>query len=117
MSGSTRYHAGAAAEAAVEQTYTQAGYRILARRLRTKRGEIDLIAEKDGVLVFVEVKKSKSFAEAAARLSARQMTRIAAAAEIFLASQPDGLNSAVRFDVALLDGKGQIEVLENAFGV
>jgi putative endonuclease len=32
------------------------GYRILARRVRTPVGEIDLIAEKSGVIAFVEVK-------------------------------------------------------------
>jgi putative endonuclease len=43
------------------------------------------------------------------------MARIYAAAAEFLAGEPNGALTPARFDVALVDGFGRIEVLENAF--
>ena len=67
LRGRTSYHAGCAAEDGVAAEYERQGCTILRRRWRGRAGEIDLIAEKDGALIFVEVKKSRSFAAAAAR--------------------------------------------------
>jgi putative endonuclease len=116
MGGSMGYHSGLAAECAVERHYLHAGHVIAARRWRGGGGEIDLIARDAEGLVFIEVKKSRSFARAAERLSQRQMARIYASASEFLADEPDGQNSAARFDVALVDQTGRIEIIENAFG-
>lgn len=66
--------------------------------------------------VFVEVKQSRSLARAAQNLSARQMDRIYRAASEFLGTQPNGQDSEARFDVALVDGAGDFEIIENAFG-
>ena len=49
-------HSGPKGEQLAEQFIEQKGYRILARRFRALGGEIDLIAEKNDVLIFVEVK-------------------------------------------------------------
>jgi putative endonuclease len=68
------------------------------------------------VVVFVEVKKSKSFAAAAERVSKRQMQRIYQAASEFLAGEPAGQDTEMRFDVALVNGVGEVHILENAFG-
>ena len=114
MTGQTGYYAGLAAEEAVERHYAAAGHATLARRWRGRGGEVDLIAERDGQTVFVEVKKSGSFGAAAARLSARQIARLQAAAEEFLGTRPGGLDSDMRFDVACVDSTGRIEVIENA---
>ncbi len=89
---------------------------MLHRRWRGAAGEIDLILRDGETLVFVEVKKSRSFARAADRLSPAQMHRIAAAAAEFLGTQPRGQLSDMRFDVALVDGSGEVRIVENAFG-
>jgi putative endonuclease len=114
--GAMAYHGGLAAEGAVERHYARAGHAITARRWRGSGGEIDLIARDAAGLVFVEVKKSRTFARAAERVTARQMARIYASASEFLAGEPDGQDSALRFDVALVDQAGRIEIIENAFG-
>ncbi len=110
------YHAGLAAEQRIAQDYERRGFVVARRRWRGAAGEIDLITRDGDDLVFVEVKKSRTIARAAERLSRRQMTRIYAAAEQFLAGEPDGQLSNVRFDVALVDQAGTIEIIENAFG-
>ena len=117
MSGAVSYHAGLSAEDIVCDAYCRNGYAPKARRWRGQGGEIDLIFEKLGALVFVEVKKSRDFAGAAARLSERQMQRIYSAASGFLASMPQGQNTESRFDAALVDGTGAVEIVENAFGI
>lgn len=116
LNGSLAYHGGLAAEGAVERYYARAGHQIAARRWRGSGGEIDLIARDSGGLVFVEVKKSRSFAQAAERVTARQIARIYASASEFLADEPGGQDSALRFDVALVDQAGRIEIIQNAFG-
>lgn len=116
MSGLTSYHAGLAAEGAVEKHYVRTGYEIADRRWRGAGGEIDIVARDGADLIFVEVKKSRNFARAAEQLSQRQMARIYNTASEFLAGEPNGQDTNVRFDVALMDGVGQIQVIENAFG-
>ncbi|HGG06182.1 MAG TPA: hypothetical protein ENK28_12055 [Aliiroseovarius sp.] len=117
MSGKTSYLAGLAAEDAIARAYTQKGGTIAAKRWRGSRGEIDLVVRDADGLVFIEVKKSQNFARAAERLSERQMARIYGAASEFLAQEPAGQNTPVRFDVALVDATGQLEIIENAFGM
>ena len=115
MTGSVGYHAGLTAEDAVATDYTRRNHGIAARRWRGQGGEIDLIARDGDTVVFVEVKKSRSFARAATRLSRRQMDRICASAGEFLAGEPRGQLTDVRFDLALVDAVGAVSVIENAF--
>jgi putative endonuclease len=115
MNGSVAYHSGLVAEGAVAARYVAAGRTIAAQRWRGRSGEIDLIARDGTGLIFIEVKKSRSFEQAATRVSRRQMERIYASASEFLAGEPAGQDTDVRFDVALVDGSGRIEILENAF--
>jgi putative endonuclease len=115
MSGLRSYHAGLAAEAAVEQLYTRSGRHVCARRWRGVAGEIDLIARDGAEVIFIEVKQSGTHAEAAEHLTPRQMARIYASAADFLTHEPAGQATPARFDVALVDGAGRIEILENAF--
>ncbi len=114
MSGSVSYHAGLAAEGLVETCYAASGHTLRARRWRGQCGEIDLILERGGETVFVEVKKSRSIASAATRLSQRQMRRILDAAAEYAAGLADGMGSAMRFDLACVDALGRVEVIENA---
>lgn len=115
MRGSRAFHAGYAAEEQVAQFYARSGRPVCARRWRGRSGEIDLVAREGDTLVFIEVKQSRSHARAAESLSRRQMGRISRAASEFLAREPRGQATECRFDVALVDGSGCIEILENAF--
>lgn len=113
--GQTSYHAGLAAEDIVAQHYLRAGQPMLAKRWRGSAGEIDLIAQDGEGVIFIEVKKSRSHAQAATRLTRRQMDRIYGAGSEFLATQPRGQLTDVRFDLALVDEMGRVNVIENAF--
>ncbi|RJL13346.1 hypothetical protein C9E82_14845 [Paracoccus siganidrum] len=108
--------AGVMAEDAVLARYVSAGYELLARRWRGRAGEIDLILRQGECIIFVEVKQSVSHAAAAERLGRAQMNRICLAACEFCGGQPRGQLTEMRMDVALVDGVGRIEILENAFG-
>jgi putative endonuclease len=114
--GKTAFHAGVAAENRIAQDYERRGFAIARRRWRGKCGEIDLIVRDGNALIFVEVKQSRNLARAAESISAGLMARIYASAEEFLGTEPDGALTDVRFDVALLDGKGDMQIIENAFG-
>lgn len=58
------------------------GWRILARRIRTPLGEIDLVARRGGTVAFVEVKWRRTAAELATALDLRRLQRVIAAAEV-----------------------------------
>ncbi len=90
------------------------GYRIHARRARTPVGEIDLIARRRGVIVFVEVKRRATQDAAAEALSPGQRGRILRAAEWWLAKRPQFAEDTVRFD-AILIGRTGLRHLRGAF--
>jgi putative endonuclease len=113
--GMTNYLAGHAAEASVARHYEDRGISICARNWRGTGGEIDLIGRDGDVVVFVEVKQSRTHDLAAAHISQAQIGRIFATVEEFVANEPKGLLTDVRIDLALVDGQGRIEVVENAF--
>ncbi|MEM7487971.1 MAG: YraN family protein [Pseudomonadota bacterium] len=114
MSGSVSYHAGLAAEDGVARLYGDRGRPVLARRWRGRGGEIDVIARDGAETVFIEVKKADTHDAAAHRVSDRQVRRLFDCAGEYMGTLPDGMNSQVRFDVALVDAAGRIEVIENA---
>lgn len=114
--GKAAFHAGIAAEKSIAQDYERRGFAIAHTRWRGKSGEIDLVVRDGAALIFVEVKQSRSFTRAAASLSASQMQRIYASAEEYLGQEPNGSLTEVRFDVALVDGSGATQIIENAFG-
>lgn len=115
MTGITSYHAGRVAEDQVAEIYHRQGRHIASRRWRGSAGEIDIVARDGDQVIFIEVKKSKTHAMAAEHLSERQMARIYASASEFIGGEPLGQLTPVRFDVALVDAMGRIEILENAF--
>lgn len=108
--------AGIAAEDIVERHYQISGHDILKQRYRGKQGEIDLIVSDGATVVFVEVKKSKTHARAATRVSRRQQSRILQTAAEYMATLPTGQLTDCRFDVALVNQFGDLEILENAIG-
>lgn len=113
--GRASYHAGKAAEDAVAQLYEARGVAICARRWRGHSGEIDLVGRMGDEIIVVEVKQSRTHDLAASHLTQGQVGRIFATAEEFLGGEPKGLLTDVRIDLALVDGFGRIEILENAF--
>lgn len=108
--------AGARAEDLCAEMLRSAGLRIVARNWRCRHGEIDLIAEDRGTLVFAEVRmrRNAAFGGAAESVTASKRRRLVAAARLFLAGRRE---VACRFDVMLLDGAGggRIEWLRDAF--
>lgn len=113
--GLTNHLAGHAAEASVGRLYEDRGVSICAQNWRGRAGEIDLIGRDGEVVVFVEVKQSLSHEIAASHVSKAQIARIFATVDEFLAGEPKGLLTDVRIDLALVDGQGRIEIVENAF--
>lgn len=95
---------------------TQNGYRILHRNYRCKQGEVDIIAQKDNYIVFVEVKyrktQNRGYPGAAVNLLKQQ--KISAVAGYYLYSEGYDEMQATRFDVVEILGD-KIRILENAF--
>ena len=94
------------------------GWDILARNVRSRRGEIDLVAGRDDLLAFVEVKAWDAFgaADLEYAIGPAKRRRIRDAARLFLARRPDLAGRRARFDVVLLGGDPpRVRHLENAF--
>lgn len=82
------------------------GYRIAAFRYRTKLGEIDIIARKGDLAVFVEVKARRDERGAVDAVSYTAQKRIRDASDLWLARQPDNHRLSQRYDiVAVLPGR------------
>jgi putative endonuclease len=113
--GLTNYLAGHAAEASVARHYEGRGIVICARNWRGTSGEVDLIGRDGDVVVFVEVKHSRTHDLAASHIGAAQVRRIFACVDEYVANEPKGLLTDVRIDLALVDGTGRIDIVENAF--
>jgi putative endonuclease len=90
-------------------------YRIVARRFKTPVGEIDLIAERFGTTVFIEVKtrdRAEGEAEALGKVNRRRLVR---AAEYYLSRNPRLAATPLRFDVIFLAPRSWPRHLKNAF--
>ena len=113
------------AEDLVSRLYEQHGYVIVARNWRSKRGELDVVARKDGVLVVCEVKAraSNAFGTPAEAVTPAKQLKVRRATADFRASMRESNDPiaslvnvvrAVRFDVACVLGT-QLEMLEDIF--
>jgi putative endonuclease len=117
-----RHQFGQASEMQAEQFLVAKGYRILDRNLRTRLGELDLIADDHGVVVFVEVKgrTTDAFGGALLAVDHRKRVKLTKLAAQYLA-QRHWSDKVCRFDVVLVQGRasdqGRIEHLQNAFDV
>src|ERR1700757_5147764 len=96
------FRLGISAESRAAAFLIAKGYRILVRRWRSPVGEIDIIACRGKLLIFVEVKARDALDDAAWSVTDRQRTRIAAAAEAWLARQNDHPFRDMRFDAVLV---------------
>jgi putative endonuclease len=92
------------------------GGQILARNLYCKMGEIDIVALKARVLVFIEVKYRKSaiFGSAAEMVSYQKQRKIIKTAQYFLLKHPEFESFECRFDVVAITGK-KLEWLAGCF--
>mgnify|MGYP003607584722 FL=1 len=91
------------------------GWAVLARRARTPAGELDLVAERDGLLAFVEVKARPSLSEAAAALGMRQRARLMAASYCWPAATPSHAAAVLRVDVVIEAADGTARRIADAF--
>jgi putative endonuclease len=96
------FRTGLSAEARAAAYLMAKGYRILAKRFRTPHGEIDLVARRRNVIVFVEVKARASLDEAAYAVTPRQQRRIIDAAQGWLVAHPEHAEFDLRFDAMLI---------------
>ncbi|USI73244.1 YraN family protein [Sphingomonas morindae] len=76
--------AGRDAEALAAALLRDKGWEILAQRVRTPCGEVDLVARRPGLVAFVEVKARSSRRALDLALDARRLSRVAAAAELLI---------------------------------
>ena len=115
--GRASHARGVHAETAASAALVREGWTILGRRLRTEAGEIDLIAERNGVCAFVEVKARATLADAAIAVTPRQQARLLAAAEILLAEHPEWASEGTRFDLIVVDADGRLRRVTDAFRI
>ena len=105
---------GRAGEAEAAMFLAQNGWRILGERVKTKRGEIDLIAGRPGLVAFVEVKWRARAATLGEAIDERRLSRVAAAVEMvwqdYAAAGED-----IRIDVILLAPGRKPTHIENAW--
>jgi putative endonuclease len=94
------------------------GYRIVARRVRTPLGEIDIIARRGRTTAFVEVKERPTRDVALEAVSPRQARRLVGAARYWLTAQPSGSTAQAdwRFDIIVVTPYLLPRHLPNAFG-
>lgn len=105
------------AEGAAAQFLHGKGVRIIARNVRSKGGEIDIVGADRDTLIFVEVRlrRHKDFGSAADSITATKQRRIANAARYFLLRHPALADKPCRFDCVLMDAPGKFDWLRDAF--
>jgi putative endonuclease len=111
--------AGRRAEELAGEYLRGRGLRLIERNYRTTHGEIDLVFDDRGTLVFVEVRYrvSNTFGTPAETVDARKQARLRASAEHYLLAR-GGSKKPVRFDIVAIHGPldaPRLEWLTNAF--
>jgi putative endonuclease len=105
---------GREGEAEAAMFLAQRGWRIVAERVKTKAGEIDLVARRTGLVAFVEVKWRARAPSLADAIDERRLARVAAAVELVwqdYAAQGED----IRIDVILLAPGRPPTHIENAW--
>jgi putative endonuclease len=113
--GRRAQRSGLDAEAVVVAALIAGGWTVLGQRVRTVAGEVDIVAERAGLLVLVEVKGRANLTTAAYALGPRQRLRLMGAAAVLLGAHPDWGAAGVRFDVWLVDAMGGLRHVPDAF--
>lgn len=109
------YDAGVLAEARTRTAIEADGWTVLGQRLRTAAGEVDMVAEKNGLLAVIEVKSRPTLSQAAWALTPRQRDRLTAACDILLSQNPAWGRNGVRFDLIVTDTAGRVRRIADAF--
>ena len=112
--GRGNHASGRQAERAVRTAAEGRGWRFIAERWRCAAGELDLIFRDGAEYVVIEVKSAATCDAALSRITPRQVARLYRAAEIFLATTPEGSFARIRFDAGLVDRHGTVQLMENA---
>lgn len=116
-SSSAHISTGNKGESIAEAYLSEKGYEILARNYRFKRAEIDIIASKENVLVFVEVKTRRStrFGFPEESVTERKSRKVISAAENYI--EETGWKKDIRFDVISVNIGTAVEIehIEDAF--
>lgn len=105
---------GDAVEAAALAYLQARGLRLLANNARTRGGELDLVMDDDGVVVFVEVRyrASDAFGGGMASVDVAKRRKLVHAAHVFLARHPAHGEAPCRFDVIAASGDPNAPTLE-----
>lgn len=105
------YQRGHRGEARAAWALRLKGYRIVAKRFKTKAGEVDLIARRGRLVAMVEVKARPTLEQAMESVTPTSWHRIEAAGDIWLSRQPDYATLSIRYDlVAVLPGKWPVHI-------
>jgi putative endonuclease len=114
---SARVARGAAIEAAAAHWLVAQGLEVVARNVRSRFGEIDLVLLDGETLVFAEVRlrSHDGFGGAAASVDARKQARIVACARWYLAQHPREATRTCRFDVLAVAGASEVSWIRDAF--
>jgi putative endonuclease len=113
--GRRAQRSGMGGEERVAQALASSGWTIHGRRMRTIAGEIDIAAERDGLLALIEVKTRQDLDTAAYALGLRQRRRLCQAALILQAENPNWGAAGTRFDAWLVDAAGRMRHVPDAF--
>jgi putative endonuclease len=107
-----RQQFGKSGEDRAAEELERRGYAILARRYRTKHGEIDIVAREGDTTVFVEVKAraTAEFGTAAEAVTRRKQLQLVSMARDYLA-RAECAHLPCRFDVVAIDGVGETAVI------
>ncbi|NBW01725.1 MAG: YraN family protein [Betaproteobacteria bacterium] len=113
-----RQRRGREAEQQALELLQDSGLKLLARNVRFRVGELDLIMRDQEIIVFVEVRfRSPSrYGDAASSITAIKQQRLIRAASCWMRQQFRSAQPASRFDVVALDGE-QVRWIKGAFGV
>jgi putative endonuclease len=108
---------GSVGEEAAIKTLKKIGYKILERNHTTRFGEIDIIAEEGGCLVFVEVKKRNSdrFGDSLSAITRTKREHMVKSA-LWYMKRHKCFDRRVRFDAVGLDGE-KVKIVKSAFMV
>ncbi len=106
---------GLSAESRAAALLLAKGFRIAARRWRCPAGEIDIVARRGKLLIFVEVKARARLDDAAYSVTERQQRRIATAASAWLAENPGDAMNDMRFDAILVAPRSLPRHITGAF--
>ena len=97
------------------------GWTLLSKRFKVSEGEIDIIARRKNIIIFVEVKQRETLPKIEDIVSQTNIGRVMEAAEIWVNQNFEALDSdfEIRFDLALIEGRvhpfTKVQYIENAF--